>query len=53
MNKHLVRWSLLLLACAGIAACQDRRDPVKPIAAAGAPAAGAPAAVAPAVTAAA
>lgn len=34
MKKHLVRWSLLILACAGLAACQDRRDPVKPIAAA-------------------
>jgi hypothetical protein len=33
MNKHLVRGILLILACAGVAACQDRRDPVKPIAA--------------------
>jgi hypothetical protein len=35
MNMHLVRRSLLLLplllACVGLAACQDRRDPVKPV----------------------
>jgi hypothetical protein len=31
MNMHLVRGSLLLLACIGLAACQDRRDPVKPV----------------------
>jgi hypothetical protein len=30
MNKHRVRWSLLLLACLMMVACQDRREPVKP-----------------------
>jgi hypothetical protein len=30
MNKHRVRWSLLLLACLMMVACHDRREPVKP-----------------------
>lgn len=30
MNHHRARWSLLLLACLMLAACQDRREPVKP-----------------------
>jgi len=39
MNKHPARWSVLVLACLLVAACQDRRDPVKPsVSLAGAPA---------------
>ncbi|MFL6632649.1 MAG: hypothetical protein ACJ8HJ_10090 [Massilia sp.] len=30
MNRHRARWSLLLLACLMLVACQDRREPVKP-----------------------
>jgi len=30
MHRHPARWSLLLLACLMLAACQDRREPVKP-----------------------
>jgi hypothetical protein len=30
MNRHRTRWSLLLLACLMLVACQDRREPVKP-----------------------
>ena len=30
MNNPRVRWSLLLLACLMLVACQDRREPVKP-----------------------
>jgi hypothetical protein len=30
MNKHPARWSALVLACLLVAACQDKRDPVKP-----------------------
>jgi outer membrane biogenesis lipoprotein LolB len=30
MNNRRVRWSLLLLACLMLVACQDRREPVKP-----------------------
>ena len=30
MNHHRARWSLLLLACLMLVACQDRREPVKP-----------------------
>ena len=30
MNKHPIRWSLLVLAGLALAACQDRREPVKP-----------------------
>jgi hypothetical protein len=43
MNKYSVRWSLLLVACALSAACQDRRDPVKPTVALAAAAAAVPA----------
>ena len=28
--NHRARWSLLLLACLMLVACQDRREPVKP-----------------------
>lgn len=31
MKKHPARWSLVVLACLLATACQDRRDPVKPI----------------------
>jgi hypothetical protein len=31
MNNTIVRWSLLILACAQLGACQDRRDPAKPV----------------------
>ena len=30
MKHHRTRWSLLLLACLMLVACQDRREPVKP-----------------------
>jgi hypothetical protein len=30
MNKHPARWSVLILACLLVAACHDKRDPVKP-----------------------
>ena len=30
MKRHRTRWSLLLLACLMLVACQDRREPVKP-----------------------
>jgi hypothetical protein len=30
MKTHPARWGLLLLACLLVAACQDRRGPVKP-----------------------
>jgi hypothetical protein len=30
MHKHPLRWSLLLLVCLMVVACQDRREPVKP-----------------------
>jgi len=30
MSHPRVRWSLLLLACLMLVACQDRREPVKP-----------------------
>ena len=30
MNKHPASWTLLVLAVALVAACQDRREPVKP-----------------------
>lgn len=30
MNTHCMRWSLLLLACLMVVACEDRREPVKP-----------------------
>jgi len=30
MNKHPASWSLVAIACLLLAACQDRRDPVKP-----------------------
>ncbi|GAA4683593.1 hypothetical protein GCM10025794_23390 [Massilia kyonggiensis] len=30
MNRHRARWSLVLLACLMLVACQDRREPVKP-----------------------
>ena len=30
MNRHPLRWSLLLLVCLMSAACHDRREPVKP-----------------------
>ena len=30
MNKHPLRWSLLVAACLLLVACHDRRDPVKP-----------------------
>ena len=30
MMNHRTRWSLLLLACLMLVACQDRREPVKP-----------------------
>lgn len=30
MNKHPLPWSLLVLGCALLGACQDRREPVKP-----------------------
>jgi hypothetical protein len=28
--NHRTRWSLVLLACLMLVACQDRREPVKP-----------------------
>ena len=31
MNKSIIRWTLLLLACAQLGACQDRREPAKPV----------------------
>ena len=30
MKKYPARWSVLVLACLLVAACQDKRDPVKP-----------------------
>jgi hypothetical protein len=30
MTTHHLRWSLLLLACLMLVACEDRREPVKP-----------------------
>jgi hypothetical protein len=30
MNRHRARWSLVLLTCLMLVACQDRREPVKP-----------------------
>ena len=30
MNKHPLRWTVMAAACLLLAACQDRRDPVKP-----------------------
>ena len=30
MNKHPLPWSVLAVLCLLLAACQDRRDPVKP-----------------------
>jgi len=39
MNKHTVCWGLLVAACLSLAACQDRREPVKPTVAFAAPAA--------------
>ena len=30
MNTHRARWGVLILACLLVAACQDKRDPVKP-----------------------
>jgi hypothetical protein len=30
MKHHRARWSLLLLACLMLVACQDRREPVRP-----------------------
>jgi hypothetical protein len=30
MKHHRARWSVLLLACLMLVACQDRREPVKP-----------------------
>ncbi|EEF24418.1 conserved hypothetical protein, partial [Ricinus communis] len=27
MNRHRARWSLVLLACLMLVACQDRREP--------------------------
>jgi hypothetical protein len=30
MKHHRAAWSLLLLACLMLVACQDRREPVKP-----------------------
>jgi len=30
MQTPRARWSLLILACLMLAACQDRREPVKP-----------------------
>jgi hypothetical protein len=30
MGKHPVRWGALLMVCLTLAACQDRREPVKP-----------------------
>jgi hypothetical protein len=30
MRKHPVRWGALLMVCLTLAACQDRREPVKP-----------------------
>jgi hypothetical protein len=30
MQPPRARWSLLILACLMLAACQDRREPVKP-----------------------
>jgi hypothetical protein len=30
MPSRRVRWSLLILACLMLVACQDRREPVKP-----------------------
>lgn len=30
MNKHPASWSVVAIACLLLAACQDRRDPVKP-----------------------
>ena len=30
MSKHPLSWTVLAAACLLLAACQDRRDPVKP-----------------------
>jgi hypothetical protein len=30
MKKYPARWSVLVLACLLVTACQDKRDPVKP-----------------------
>jgi len=34
MNKHPASWTAVAIACLLLAACQDRRDPVKPTTAA-------------------
>lgn len=34
MHTIIVRFTLLILACAQLGACQDRRDPAKPVVAA-------------------
>ena len=39
MPSPRARWSLLILVCLMLAACQDRREPVKPTVAQAAPAA--------------
>lgn len=37
MNGHPARWGVLILACLLVAACQEKRDPVKPSVALAAP----------------